>query len=312
MKQLKLIPLLLALLLVHLSGSELLCPDYAAPGKAFSLFISGDTTLYEGGEVTIINGEGNIESRSRFFILPVNDQISAWCSLIGVPSGLTPGIYTLTCRMENEEGSQVFQKKIGLTTREFPTEELMLNKSLTTIRTMEDPLKTAQAQELWSVFSSFESSHIYHTDTIDKPMAEHRTTTWFGTKRVYIYSNGDEAQSIHNGIDWAGPTGTPVSAVGSGRIVMADERIVTGNTIILELLPGVLMVYYHLDELLVKEGDMVEMGQVIGKLGMTGLATGPHLHWEMRISKVAVDPLPYLVEPLIDKTLILNIINNTL
>jgi murein DD-endopeptidase MepM/ murein hydrolase activator NlpD len=93
-----------------------------------------------------------------------------------------------------------------------------------------------------------------------------------------------------------------VVASGSGRVVMAEERLLTGLTVVLEHLPGVYSLYYHLDSLLVRQGDEVQLGQRVGTVGMTGLATGPHLHWELRVSGTAVDPDSLVARPLIDKS----------
>jgi len=81
---------------------------------------------------------------------------------------------------------------------------------------------------------------------------------------------------------------------------MAEDRILTGLTIIIEHLPGVFSLYYHLDRLDVVPGDAVVAGDAIGTVGSTGLSTGPHLHWELRVAGAAVDPSPYLERPLVD------------
>jgi murein DD-endopeptidase MepM/ murein hydrolase activator NlpD len=83
--------------------------------------------------------------------------------------------------------------------------------------------------------------------------------------------------------------------------VFADLRILTGNTVIIEHLPGLFSVYYHMSEILVKTGDVVEQGALVGSVGMTGFATGPHLHWEVEAAGVAVDPDALVGRPLLDK-----------
>jgi len=80
---------------------------------------------------------------------------------------------------------------------------------------------------------------------------------------------------------------------------MAQSRIVTGNTVVVEHLPGVFSLYYHLDEIRVEEGVLVAGGQEIGTVGDTGLATGPHLHWEMRVGGVPVSPEDLMDHPLL-------------
>jgi hypothetical protein len=284
-----------------LSAADMVCPDYAAPGSGMTVFIdSGRDEHFSGGELTLARGNGTVISRSRFFLFDPQDSL---CSLLGIPSDLKEGTYALSCRLESEEGPVTLQKRLGITGREFPSETLTLNRNLTDIRTEEDPRKTAQAEELWSILAGFDRESRYFDGRFTAPLDSYRVTTDFGTRRIYKYDDGSEAGTLHNGWDWAAPTGTPVKAVGKGRVVLAKERIVTGNTVILELLPGVYMLYYHLDELKCAEGDMVEAGDLVGTVGMTGLATGPHLHWELRISRVAVDPVPFLDTDLIDKTL---------
>jgi murein DD-endopeptidase MepM/ murein hydrolase activator NlpD len=80
---------------------------------------------------------------------------------------------------------------------------------------------------------------------------------------------------------------------------MAKERILTGFSIVIEHLPGVYSLYYHLDKLDVKVGQMVSAGDKIGDSGFTGLATGPHLHWEIRVAGNAVEPKTLLAAPFI-------------
>jgi murein DD-endopeptidase MepM/ murein hydrolase activator NlpD len=83
-------------------------------------------------------------------------------------------------------------------------------------------------------------------------------------------------------------------------------RIVTGNSVVIEHLPGVYSLYYHLDKIEVKEGDIVEAGTLLGLSGATGLATGPHLHWEVRVNGENTDPDVFTTRPILDKSLILS------
>jgi murein DD-endopeptidase MepM/ murein hydrolase activator NlpD len=132
------------------------------------------------------------------------------------------------------------------------------------------------------------------------PLDSLRYTSFYGDRRTYAYSDGGSAGSIHNGVDLAAPTGTPIHAPGRGRVRMATNRIVTGGTIVIEHLPGVYSLYYHLDSVDVTVGETVETGAVIGTVGSTGLSTGPHLHWELRVAGVAVDPAFVVDDALLD------------
>jgi murein DD-endopeptidase MepM/ murein hydrolase activator NlpD len=98
-------------------------------------------------------------------------------------------------------------------------------------------------------------------------------------------------RSPHTGVDLRAGSGTPVRASNHGRIVLSDEHYFTGRSVVMDHGGGVLSMYFHLEEVFVREGDMVERGAVIGLAGSTGRATGPHLHWGVRIHGQRVDPL---------------------
>jgi murein DD-endopeptidase MepM/ murein hydrolase activator NlpD len=107
-------------------------------------------------------------------------------------------------------------------------------------------------------------------------------------------------------VDIGVPTGTEVHASAAGKVALARYRIVTGNTVVLEHLPGVFSLYYHMDSIAVSEGSVVQAGGVLGESGSTGLATGPHLHWEIRVSTENTDPDFFLSRPVLDKNDIIN------
>jgi murein DD-endopeptidase MepM/ murein hydrolase activator NlpD len=113
---------------------------------------------------------------------------------------------------------------------------------------------------------------------------------------------------VHAGIDFRAKTGTTIAACAPGKAVFAADRIVTGGTVVLEHLPGVYSLYYHLSRISVKQGERVKEGEAVGKAGATGLATGPHLHWEIRVAGVNTDPDAVLSRPLVDDAAIMHII----
>ncbi|MBJ7595486.1 MAG: M23 family metallopeptidase [Candidatus Dormibacteraeota bacterium] len=100
---------------------------------------------------------------------------------------------------------------------------------------------------------------------------------------------------FHTGIDLSGPYGTPIVAAADGVVAAADLSTVGyGNHVILAHAGGLLTLYGHLEAVLVKAGDAVKAGQVIGLLGSTGNSTGPHCHFEVRVNGTPVDPRPFL------------------
>jgi LysM repeat protein len=105
----------------------------------------------------------------------------------------------------------------------------------------------------------------------------------------------EEERRSHQGIDIACPVGTPIKAAGTGKVIYSGNTIRGyGNMIILRHSEGYVTVYAHNQRNLVEEGIWVEKGQVIGNVGQTGNASGPHLHFEVRRNNQAVDPLNFL------------------
>jgi murein DD-endopeptidase MepM/ murein hydrolase activator NlpD len=109
----------------------------------------------------------------------------------------------------------------------------------------------------------------------------------FGSRRNY---NGTGYDYYHAGLDFYGATGTPITAPARGRVVFAGPLTVRGNTTILDHGWGIYTAYLHQSEIMVSTGDIVEPGQTIGLVGATGRVTGPHLHWEVWVGGVPVDP----------------------
>jgi murein DD-endopeptidase MepM/ murein hydrolase activator NlpD len=222
-------------------------------------------------------------------------------AILTVPSTAAPGP-----ALVRVEGISESINKIPLTIgeRDFASEEIVLNQALTRLRTVPDPQKTAEAEQLWAILSKT-GTEIYGSGRFSPPVNSTRRTSFFGDRRVFKYAGGKQDISIHSGIDYGVPTGTPVTACGPGRVVLARSRIVTGNSVIVEHLPGIYSLYYHLDSISVSEGAIVNAGTVLGKSGATGLATGPHLHWEIRVSGENTDPDALISRPVLDKETIL-------
>ncbi|MFB8796420.1 MAG: M23 family metallopeptidase [Microcoleus sp.] len=123
-------------------------------------------------------------------------------------------------------------------------------------------------------------------------------TTIYGVRRYY---NGVFAQDYyHRGIDYAGDYGSPILAPAAGRVSLVGRESqgfkIHGNVVGIDHGQGVASILMHLSRIDVKEGDFVTAGQVIGALGSTGAATGPHLHWGLYVNGQAIDPVPWRLQ----------------
>jgi murein DD-endopeptidase MepM/ murein hydrolase activator NlpD len=133
--------------------------------------------------------------------------------------------------------------------------------------------------------------HLHFRSPLDVPAVH---TAPFGSRRTYGSSPTIVA---HAGEDLSVPAGTAVLAPAGGKVVLAELLFERGNGVVLDHGHGVFTCYWHLSAIDVKVGDMVSSGQKLGEVGSTGLSTGPHLHWEMHVNGVAVDPLQWLDAP---------------
>ncbi len=105
---------------------------------------------------------------------------------------------------------------------------------------------------------------------------------------------GPRGSSFHDGVDIGVPEGTPIHAVDKGEVIYSDQLRGYGNIVILRHSDNLVSVYAHNEVNLVHDGQSVERGAIVGRVGSTGRVTGPHLHFEIRRNNVAQDPLRYL------------------
>jgi len=189
---------------------------------------------------------------------------------------------------------------------------------LTSLVTTSNERTRAESARLWQILTTTGNT-VYHDSRFVLPISTTRRTSRFGTRRINEYSDGRRVTSIHAGVDFGAPAGTEVYACGRGKVILARERQISGNSIIIEHGPGIYSIYYHLNAIKgcvcsVKEtcacgtieGSIVRAGEIIGGVGSTGFSTGPHLHWELRVSTENTDPDVFVSRPLLDKNLIIS------
>jgi len=123
-----------------------------------------------------------------------------------------------------------------------------------------------------------------------KPPVESMVTAVFGSARTY---NGVK-KSQHEGMDFRAAKGTTVRAANRGTVILARNLYYEGNCVVVDHGQGLLTIQMHLSEIRVKEGEMVEAGQVLGLSGSTGRVTAPHLHFAVRWQGIYVDPATLL------------------
>jgi len=112
----------------------------------------------------------------------------------------------------------------------------------------------------------------------------------FGLRRII----NDQPRSPHSGADYKAPRGSVVRASNAARVALTEEQFFAGNALVLDHGLGLYTIYFHLQEFTVKTGDVVQKGQEVGRVGATGRATGPHLHFGVRLNGARIDPAALL------------------
>ncbi|MGE4299357.1 MAG: M23 family metallopeptidase [Desulfovibrionaceae bacterium] len=113
-------------------------------------------------------------------------------------------------------------------------------------------------------------------------------TSDYGLRRIY---NG-QPRNPHSGVDFRAAMGSPVHAAAAGRVVLLGDFFFGGNEVFIDHGQGVVSVYVHMSEVMVKDGQEVKAGDVVGLVGSSGRATGPHLHFGLNVLRNAIDPMP--------------------
>ncbi|HVF10013.1 MAG TPA: M23 family metallopeptidase [Abditibacteriaceae bacterium] len=256
-------------------------PDAPQPGDVFSV-----TLAPAAGEKIQGVGMAAFDTPQVKFYARRDGSVRA---LVGLPFDRKGGLSTLTARVQfTRDGKtveQVLSTALRARARYFPTQHISMKSSTATTmsktgalraekRVVQNAMKNSYPGPLWS------GSWVIPT--------RGRSTSSYGRRR---YVNG-KWWGQHNGADIKAPTGAPVVAMNTGRVVLSQSLpTLRGNCIVVDHGCNVFSIYMHLSQRLVNVGQSVRRGQMIGRVGATGFVTGAHLHWEVRIGWEPVDPI---------------------
>ena len=247
-----------------------------ASGNSTALQLNGART--QGGLVI-----GRVAPRERVFLDNREVRVSPdGIFLIGFGRDAPSEVKLL---VQNRDGVRV-EKRLSISKRSYKVshvnglpESKVTPKPSDMKKIREDNAKIARVRKLDSAEAHFMTGFIWP--------ATGRISGVFGSQRIL---NG-EPRRPHNGIDIAAPRGTPVVAMAEGQVVLANsDMFLTGKTVMINHGHGLTSIYIHMDRITVKRADLVSRGQQIGAVGMTGRATGPHLHWGVSLFNTKLDP----------------------
>ncbi|HJN42321.1 MAG: LysM peptidoglycan-binding domain-containing M23 family metallopeptidase [Anaerolineales bacterium] len=208
--------------------------------------------------------------------------------LVGVDALAVPGSVQLSLHANDGGGASYhYARTLTVVDGSYSYEDIVLSASVTDL--LSDPTVTANERQLLADTVSPVTVARYWQGHFQRP-AGGGITSDFGTRRSY---NGGGYNSYHGGVDFSAQGGTAVRAPAPGRVVLAQRLHVRGNVIIIDHGLGVYSALLHQEQIYVGVGDTVTAGQHIGEIGATGLVTGPHLHWEMYLGGLRVDPMQW-------------------
>jgi murein DD-endopeptidase MepM/ murein hydrolase activator NlpD len=215
-----------------------------------------------------------------------NGQLVA---LQGMPVQAKPKTYPLVLKVTLPDGRSVyFQQDVLLISGNYITEDVDLRVPPETI---DSATIQSEGDEMQSVVAPFTEERFWQG--LFLPPVPGKISSYFGNWRTY---NGGSYATFHSGVDLYAQEKEPIHAPAAGRVVFTENRVICGNTTVIDHGWGVYTRYCHQSKIEVQVGEMVQAGQEIGLIGHTGRSDGPHLHWEVWVGGVQVNPLQWLEE----------------
>lgn len=245
------------------------------------------------GGVAVIElpATGDTRPRVSFRDRPVmvvaeNDR---WFAVVGIPLSMAPGPASLS--IDNPDGPAL-PLAFVIANIDYPEQRLTIGNKRQVDPTAEDLVRIAgDRREMARAFGSWDEKPV---DTAFRLPAIGPRSSAFGLKRFF----NEQPRSPHSGVDIAAPDQSDVVAPAAGVVVANGDYFFNGNTVLIHHGQGLVTMYCHLSEIDVQDGDRLDGGDLIGKIGQTGRVTGPHLHWSVSLNRVRVNPELFLVEPI--------------
>jgi murein DD-endopeptidase MepM/ murein hydrolase activator NlpD len=241
-----------------------------------------------GGVAVLALGKSELAPRvdyqgHRAMVLRDTDQ--QWVAFVGIDLKTKPGKQHINVR----QGEQTLTAPFDVRAKTYKEQRITLknkahvNPDPAQVKRYEREFKAQM--DAYSQYREVTPSNVL----LDKPV-NGRLSSPFGLRRFF---NGEE-RNPHSGLDFAVPQGTVIKAPAAGVVTIVGDYFFNGKTVFVDHGQGFITMYCHLSAFSVKVGDVVARGQELGKVGATGRATGPHLHWNVSLNNVRVDPAIFI------------------
>lgn len=233
-------------------------------------------------------------NQSPLFFFPLEGDTQV--ALQGIYTLLNQGPYPLSLVATLPDGTQQsIEQMVLVESGNYPTDPVLSVNAAT----IDEATNDAETEELNQLTAPITPTKYWQgLFTNPSPDFPDCHPSYFGNRRNYVaQGTNDTYHSFHSGLDFCGQTGTTIVAAGNGVVVFTGMLTVHGNTTIIDHGMGIYTMYCHQSEIDVTVGEQVQAGALIGLVGETGRVSGPHLHFEVWVNGVQVDPFDWLSQP---------------
>jgi murein DD-endopeptidase MepM/ murein hydrolase activator NlpD len=243
--------------------------------------IESPTVLFNQKKVLTIKYHNNLKEAKDY-------SQSNWIAVIGIPMYAKPGVHKIQVYL-NQDQDNMIEKSFIVSPEQYISEKLTLSDKFVN-PSFADQARIKKERELIGNAYKHWSQGSPNLSLRSPIIANNHKSSIFGLKRIL---NGQN-KGFHSGLDLAAPTGTKVYSAASGKVILTGSFFYSGNVVFVDHGQGLITNYCHLESIVVKEGDMVDIKTVLGTVGASGRVTGPHLHWSVSLNDTRVDPELFL------------------
>ncbi|MGP0172487.1 peptidoglycan DD-metalloendopeptidase family protein [Pseudomonas sp. NCHU5208] len=271
--------------LLHRLCAGLLALCLALPAHAEGFITRLLNKPVPGGVAVVDLGDQEQAPKVRYQgkpVLTIRENGKRWIAIVGIPLSVKPGSQQVEVddgrRLPFQVGAKHYaEQRITLKNQQQVTPNA---KNLARIER-----ELAEQTRAYRQFSPRQPSNLLLDRPVNGPLSSP-----FGLRRFF---NGQE-RNPHSGLDFAANRGTSIKAPAAGKVILVGDYFFNGKTVFLDHGQGLISMFCHLSEIDVKLGDEIPRGGHVGKVGATGRATGPHLHWNVSLNDARVDPAIFI------------------
>ena len=218
-------------------------------------------------------------------VLVTPTDVGQWVAIVGIPltAALEPQVLEVT--LDGKKTNQTF----AIRDKKYREQRITLKTNKHVDLSPEDLARFEREKKLQDDAYRQFSARLPSNLLLDRPVKGPLSSP-FGLKRFF----NDQPRAPHSGLDFAVPTGTPIQAPAAGRVILVGDYFFNGKTVFIDHGQGMISMFCHLSVIGVKTGESVARGQVLGQVGATGRVTGAHLHWNVSLNDVRVDPAIFI------------------